>query len=60
MPRQAQVPAADAPQHITPKGNNRQDVSLLASDRETCLTLLAEHSRLAHHRILGCVVSCLL
>jgi len=57
MPRQARVVAVGAPHHITQRGNNRQDVFLLDSDRETYLALLAHHSR---HCGLGIIGYCLM
>ena len=53
MPRQARVVAVGAPHHITQRGNNRQDVFLLDSDRYRYIELLAEHSRQCGVQIIG-------
>ena len=44
MPRQARVVAVGAPHHITQRGNDRQDVFFLDSDRAAYLALLAHYS----------------
>ncbi|MEZ5362941.1 MAG: hypothetical protein R2748_11505 [Bryobacterales bacterium] len=41
MPRMARVVAKGVPHHITQRGNNRQDVVLLAEDRRFYIEALS-------------------
>jgi len=44
MPRVARIVIPDCPQHVTQRGNNRQDVFFVDDDRAAYLRLLAEES----------------
>ncbi len=46
MPRVARIVLTDLPHHITQRGNNRQDVFFVDSDRVTYLKILREQSAL--------------
>ena len=44
MPRVARIVVPGIPHHVTPRGNNRQQVFFCDSDRELYLRLLREHA----------------
>ena len=44
MPRRARIVIPDVPQHVTQRGNNRQDVFLVPDDRKLYLELLREQA----------------
>jgi len=44
MPRTARIVVPDVPHHITPRGNNRQDVFFVDDARRVSLSILKEPS----------------
>ncbi len=44
MPRIARAVAVGVPHHVTQRGNNRQDVFFVDSDRDVYLELLKRHA----------------
>lgn len=44
MPRLARIVIPDLPHHVTPRGNNRQDVFFVDSDRRVYLEFLKEQA----------------